>query len=112
MKGGRSSVSDETIPRSTRRLQIDRIGGGLFDLASQAIDENIDRPLLRGAARSRQRFARNDRPGICAQQAQHLSLALGDADRIVASSQFSALEREREASEANDAGLDTARPGG
>src|ERR1700678_1140870 len=109
MRVDRSSVSDEPIPRSSRRLQVCRIGGVLLDLAPKPIDEDIDRSLLSGAARSRQRLARNDRARVCTKQAQHLALTLRDANRIVSSSQFSALKREREASEANDAGLDAAR---
>src|SRR6202020_1427305 len=112
MRVGRSSVSDEPIPRSSRRLQVYRIRGVLFNLAPQPIDEDIDRSLLSGAARSRQRFARNDRARVCTEQAQHLALALRDANRIVSSSQFSALKREREAAEADDAGLDVAGRGG
>src|ERR1700753_1724865 len=99
MRVDRSSASDESIPRSSRRLQVYRIGGVLFDLAPQAIDEDIDRSLLGCAARSRQRLARNDRARVCTEQAQHLALALGDANRIVSSSKLSALKREREASE-------------
>src|ERR1700730_2444704 len=109
MRVGRSSVSDETIPRSSRRLQVYRIRGVVFNLAPQPIDEDIDRSLLSGAARSRQRLARNDRARVCTQQAQHLALALRDANRIVSSSQFSALEREHEASEEMETGLDAAR---
>jgi hypothetical protein len=63
----------------------------LFDLAPQPVDEDVDRSLLSGAARSRQRFARNDRAGVRTEQAQHLALALRDANRIVSSSKLSAL---------------------
>src|ERR1700722_1832747 len=109
MRVGRSSVSDQPIPRSSRRLQVYRIGRVLFNLAPQPIDEDIDRSLLSGAARSRQRLARNDRARVCTEQAQHLALALRDANRIVPSTQFSAFKRENEASEANDAGLEASR---
>src|SRR5271154_1319638 len=97
-----SSVRYESISRPPSRLQIGRIGGGLFDLAPQSIDQDIDRSLLCRAPRSRQRLARNDRAGIGAEQAKHLALAFGDADRLVAGAQLSALEREREAAEAHD----------
>src|ERR1700735_831396 len=109
MRVSRSSVRYQAISRSSRRLQVYRIGRVLFDLAPQPIDEDVDRSLLSGATRSRQRFARNDRAGVCAEQAQHLALALRNANRIVSSTQFSALERECEASEATASGLRPAR---
>src|SRR5580658_4189295 len=97
-----SSVRYESISRPSRRLQICRIGGVLFDLAPQAIDQDIDRSLLRRAARSRQRLTRNDRAGIGAEQAKHFALTFGNADRLVAGAQLPALEREGEWSEAHD----------
>ena len=102
----RSAMS--SISRPPSRLQIGRIGGVLFDLAPQSIDQDIDRSLLCRAPRSRQRLARNDRAGIGAEQAKHLALAFGDADRLVAGAQLSALERECEASEAHDGRLGAA----
>src|SRR6202046_311087 len=112
MRVSRSSVRYEPISRSSGRLQVYRIGRGLFDLAPQPIDEDVDRSLLSGGTRSRQRLARKHRAGVGAEQAQHLALALRNANRIVSSTQFSALERECEASEANDSGLRPARPRG
>src|ERR1700734_4567694 len=99
-----SSVRYESISRPPSRLQIGRIGGVLFDLAPQSIDQDIDRSLLRRAPRSRQRLEGNDRAGIGAEQAKHLALAFGDADRLVGGAQLSTPARGCEASEADDGG--------
>jgi hypothetical protein len=105
MHAVRSSVRYKPVSRAPRRLQVYRIGRVLFDLSPQPIDENVDRSLLGGAARARQRLARNDRTGIRAKQTKHLALALRNADRIVSGTQFSPLEREGKTSKANDRGL-------
>jgi len=62
-----------------------------LDLAAQAVDLHVDGALVDGAVAG-QRAARH---GIAARQrqdAQHLALAVGEMDRLLALPQFAALQ--------------------
>ncbi len=51
-----SSINEQTVAGPANRLQEQRVGGVRFDLPSQPVDLDVDRPLVAGAARTAQRL--------------------------------------------------------
>src|SRR5882724_5817156 len=82
---------DEAIADAAYRLQEQRIGGIALDLAPQAVDLHVDGALVDGAVAG-QGAARHGLAGRDREDAQHLALAVGQVNDLVALAQFAAAE--------------------
>ncbi len=80
------------MPRTVCSEQ--RIGRIALDLAAQAVDLHVDRALVDRAAVAGERHARHGLARRRRQHAQHLALAVGEADDLVALAQFAARRGE------------------
>src|SRR6202011_40573 len=81
----------QAIADAAHRLQEQRIGGVAVDLAPQPVDLPVPPPLgdgaLAGEGAARHGLARRHR-----ENAQHLALAVGKMDGLIALAQFAAVE--------------------
>src|SRR6516165_8841720 len=86
-----SGRSHQTIADAANRLQEEWIGGIALDLAPQAVDLHVDRALIdttvAGQRAARHGFSRSRR-----EDAQHVTLAVGQMDDLLALAQFAAGE--------------------
>ena len=94
-----SAVDEKPVAGAAHGLQMQRIGGVAFDFVAQAIDLNIHRALVAGAAGPGEHFAGHGFAGVRGQQPQHVALALGQADDFLAAPQIAAMQIEAEAAE-------------
>src|SRR5215472_1397916 len=97
----RSSRRHQTITNAAHRLHDQRIAGIAFDLAPKPVDLHIysalaDRPAIAGERLARHRLAR-----ACRQYPQHIALAVGEPDDLVAAAQLATRYMEHELAEAH-----------
>src|SRR5258705_10475158 len=86
-----SGRRDQAIADAAHRLQEQRIGGIAFDLAPEPVDLHVHRALVDGALAG-QGAARHGLARRHGEDAQHLALAVGEMDGLVALAQFAAVQ--------------------
>ena len=78
----------------------------MLDLAAQPVHLDVHGPFV-GAAGAPQGVARDGRAGGGGEHLQHLALAVGEPDELLALPQFAALDREDEGAEPDGGGVRT-----
>ena len=94
----------QPVADAAHGLHEQRIGGIALDLAAQAVDLHVDRALADRAAVAGERHARHGLARRRGEHAQHLALAVGQADRSSPLAQFAAPDVKHEGPEADGFG--------
>src|ERR1700722_15279940 len=83
---------DQAIADAAHRLQEQGACRIAFDLAPETVDLHVDRALVDRAVAAGQRAARHGFARRGRQDAQHVALAVGEVNHLIALPQFAALE--------------------
>ena len=96
------SVGKQPVPDAANRLQMHGIGRIAFDLASEAVDLNINGALVGRRTGASQRLAGNSLAGLGRQQAQHFPFPVRQSDEFVFMAEIAATDIKNEIAKAAD----------
>src|SRR5947199_297422 len=99
--GGRSVTGRKSTTRPSFSCAMRRIGWIVLDLAAQPIDLHVDRAFTGIAAIAGECQPRHGLAGRSSEQPQHLALAIGEVNDLLAALELAARDVEAELAEAH-----------